>query len=267
MPPIANMKNVMMAVPIPRRRYGTTAWIDGWIIANADPRNVRLIAPTTMKASRAAWIDAVPRGPNAKTRRLSKRFGIAYWSGTSTVAGSSSRPRIRRARSGLQRKVASNRRPTQGRKPMSRTPAGATANPRSSASSPNSSSRKKLWIDWAGKRANPIAAMANVMERIVSIRQIRAKAASTEMATSSWASSPPPRTSCFSHWPRSGSGMKNAAIASAATGMPRMKYAQRHPAAPPAMAAIPPTRIGDAAWVMRPTPALRAYIRPRVAIG
>ena len=55
------------------------------------------------------------------------------------------------------------------------------------------------------------------------MRQIRANAASTEIGTSSIASSPSPSTSFFSHWPRSGSGMKKAKMPMIATGMPSRK--------------------------------------------
>ncbi len=151
----------------------------------------------------------------------SARFPMAYWMGTRTPMGSSRMPMSRTARSGSLRKVASNRRPTNGRNSSRPTPAGATANPRSRASSSNSSSKKNDWIEPAGNRAKPMAAKAMVILRMVSMFHMRVKAASTEIAILSSCLRPAPSTCFCSHWPRGGSLKKKAKKAKAAVGSPR----------------------------------------------
>ena len=47
-----------------------------------------------------------------------------------------------------------------------------------------------------------------------------------------------PSTSFISYCPRGASGIRNAKNATTRAGMPRMKYDQRHPSSPPAMAAM-----------------------------
>ncbi len=92
----------------------------GCTMANAVPISTLLTVPIAMK---------------------SQTLGMAYWTGISTVAGSSRSPTIISARSGLIRKARSKRAPTYGRRGMTSTPLGIVAQPRWMALRPNSSSR------------------------------------------------------------------------------------------------------------------------------
>ena len=66
-----------------------------------------------------------------------------------------------------------------------------------------------------------MAAKAMVMLRMVSMFQMRVKAASTEIGILLSCSRPAPSTCFCSHWPRGGSLKKKAKKAKAAVGSPR----------------------------------------------
>ena len=77
-----------------------------------------------------------------------------------------------------------------------------------------------------------------------------------------------PSTSSFSNWPRGGSFMKNATIATIATGMPRMNHAQRQPSVPPAQVAIAADEHRAEVAEHRAAPMfITADIRARMPIG
>ena len=113
----------------------------------------------------------------------------------------------------------------------------------------------------------PSATKANSTARTVSILSSRAKAASTEIGAGSGSLITWLRTVVFSHCPRIGSGMRNAATASTATGRPSRKNAQRQPSSPPATNVTVPTAIGLMAATARPVDWVSPPMRPRTPIG
>ena len=102
---------------------------------------------------------------------------------------------------------------------------------------------------------------------MVVMRLSRANAASIEIGAglASWMTSP--MTCCFSNCPRMGSFMKNAAMATMATGMPSVYQAHRHPSPPPAHWAIAATSTGLTRPMARFPPHMIADIRARTPMG
>ena len=87
---------------------------------------------------------------------------------------------------------------------------------------------------------------------IVRMRRIRSNAASMDGAAGRASLMTSPSTSCFSNWPRGGSGRRKARNATSTIGMESVKKAHRQPFGPPTVVAIRPTRSG-----------LRAVAAPR----
>ena len=102
---------------------------------------------------------------------------------------------------------------------------------------------------------------------MVAIFLRRANADSIEIGAGFSSSMTSPRTSSFSNWPRGGSFIANAAIATTATGIPSRYQAQRHPSGPPAQVAIAAANTG----LHRPIPCapmfMTADMRARMPIG
>ena len=79
-------------------------------------------------------------------------------------------------------------------------------------------------------------APANATITVLSVRicHSRANAASIEIGAGCSSSMTSPSTSCFSNWPRGGSGSRNAEDAAIAAGMPSSRNGHRQPSSPPA---------------------------------
>ena len=101
----------------------------------------------------------------------------------------------------------------------------------------------------------------------VRICQSRANAASIEIGAGCSSSMTSPSTSCFSNWPRGGSGSLNAKSATTATGMPSSRNGQRQPSSPPTPDAMPATTTGLSTPTKREPIASHALMRPRALIG
>ena len=99
------------------------------------------------------------------------------------------------------------------------------------------------------------------------MRLMRANAASIEIGAGCSSSKSSPSTSCFSNWPRVGSFMKNARIATSTTGMPRRNHAQRQPSVPPAQVAMAAEMTGLASPMPCAPICMVADIRARMPIG
>ena len=102
---------------------------------------------------------------------------------------------------------------------------------------------------------------------MVAIFFSRAKAASIEMGAGCSSSTTSCSTWSFSNWPRGGSFMKKAPMATSDTGIPSRYQAQRQPCWPPAMSAMAATRTGltrPRAWE---APCMAADMRARTPMG
>ncbi len=102
---------------------------------------------------------------------------------------------------------------------------------------------------------------------MVAIFLMRANADSIEIGAGSSSSITSPRTSSFSNWPRGGSFILKATIATTPTGMPRRYHAHRQPSGPPAQVAIAAASTGEQSPMPCAPMFITADMRARMPIG
>src|SRR5262249_35172502 len=93
-PPMKKMYIAAIAVPIPRSRYGTTAWSTGAVMANADVVSTACGTPRIQNQAELC---------------------TEYWIGVKTADGRISAPTSARAWAGLRREGRAKEGPTKGR--------------------------------------------------------------------------------------------------------------------------------------------------------